>query len=505
MAFLKEGSKFPPEEWEYWYNKYYEYSAWYSGDPEELLNYYSRYYYYADSMESKFWYKIQREERANIVHLPAAGDVAGVSANLLFSESPKFKYDETIAGGDRIKTFIKENGLLNVLLEGAEISAALSGCFLKLDVEPELVKIPIVSIITPTQCFPTFWRGRLWEILFYKVVKEENGGATVWRLFENRKRASGYLDIEYKLYRGTTDRIGREHELNSIDETVNLNLEDTRIKMEGLGCVYVPNMRPNKLRPNSNLGINDFSGCISLLDSLDFTWTSWMRDIELGMGQILVDEELLNRDEALTSGEQMYFSKFQKAIVKLNLSPWRMGGENVKPIDNIQFDIRVEEHSKTCQELFTNIISLCGYSPQSFGIIEQGTRAESGTALRIRERKSLLTREKKSRYWQPALWDLFWQMQQMDQATNLSRNYDVQEVDVELEDSIIVDPREQSETLRNLDTAKTVSLYTKIKMLHPEWEDSDIEEEIDRIKEDEPKISPPTFFEEEFEEEGEEL
>jgi len=55
---------------------------------------------------------------------------------------------------------------INNLLEGAEISSALSGCFLKLDIEPELVKIPILSIVTPMQCFPTFWRGRLWEVLF---------------------------------------------------------------------------------------------------------------------------------------------------------------------------------------------------------------------------------------------------------------------------------------------------------------------------------------------------
>ncbi len=488
MSFPTPKTEFPPKAWQYWFKKYAEWAAWYSGDPERLLQFYTA--MFPSTEEGKFWASQEKEERSSVVHLPAAGDIASMSANLLFSESPVFQYNQKASGGDRIETFIKENGLLNALLEGAELAAAFSGVFLKLDIEPDLVKIPILSIRTPQQAFPVFRRGRLWEVTFYRVVLEEKD-RYVWRLFENRRRENGQCVIEYKLFRGKSDDVGQERSLDELDETSRLGLENVTYNIDGLACVYVPNMRPNKLAPGSALGINDYSSCITLLDSLDFAWSSWMRDIELGMSQILVDEELLDfTDKQGHPVDRPKFSKLQKAFVKLNLSPWRINGEKVKPIEQIQFDIRVDEHSKTCEALVHEIITRCGYSPQSFGLGVDG-RAESGTALRTKERKSLLTRDKKSRYWQPPLWELFWQMQQLDSESGLSATrYTPQEVKVIPEDSIIVDPKEQSEIIRNLDMARAVSTYMKVKKQHPEWDDEEIEREVTRINKEQGVVLP---------------
>jgi hypothetical protein len=233
-----------------------------------------------------------------------------------------------------------------------------------------------------------------------------------------------------------------------------------------------------------------------------------MRDIELGMAQIIVDEELLERPgggiiNQDSAGAQARFNKFQRAFIRMNMTSWRMGGESgVKPIEPVQFDIRVDEHLKTCESLFFQIVTQCGYSPQSFGLDIEG-RAESGTALRIRERKSLLTREKKSRYWQPALWELLWQMQLLDVVSGLSPSYQPQEVDVELQDSVITDDIERSETLRNLDQARAISTYQKVKLLHPDWDEEDVEEEVKRILDDQ-GAGPMPFFDEEEEREREE-
>jgi hypothetical protein len=222
-----------------------------------------------------------------------------------------------------------------------------------------------------------------------------------------------------------------------------------------------------------------------------------MRDIEMGMAQVIVDEELLEKPQGGLVNQdtnKARFNKFQRAFIRLNMSPWRMGGENVKPIEPIQFEIRVDEHLKTCESLFLQIVSLCGYSPQTFGLVEYGRQTDRGTALRIRERKSLLTREKKSRYWQTALWDLFYQMQQLDIASNLSSSYQIQEVDIELQDSVVNDSREQSETLRNLDQAKAISIWQKVKALHPDWDDKDVDAEVKRILDDQ-GLSPMPFEE----------
>lgn len=490
MAFLKEGSNFPPDELSFWFNKYNEYSAWYSGSTERLVEYYSCKTLNPFSEKAIFWARLENEERENAIHMPLASDIASMSAKLLFSESPEFIYDNEVESGENIYDFIEENGFNNLLLEGAEIASAIGGCFLKLDIDLRISRLPILSIITPMQAIPSFLRGRLWECLFFREVKAERNKDIVYRLFENRKNTIDGKDliIEYRLYKGTSNKIGYVIDLNSIEETESLNLKDTILRnVNSLGAVYIPNMKPNRLQLGSSLGINDFSGCIPLMDSLDLAWTSLVRDIELGMGQIFVDEELMQREEQNIFGTEKtllnQFSKFQKCFMKLNFSNYKMGGENIKPIEIVQFEMRVEEHLKACEDLTKQIVNQCGYSPSTFGLDIQG-RAESGTALRIRERKSFLTREQKSRYWQTQIKSLLIMMQQMSNIS-LNKFNKIIDVNIELEDSIIVDSSEQSNTIKNLDQARAISTLIKVKMLHPDWNNEQINEEVKRIQDEE--------------------
>jgi len=485
MPFPEPGTAWPPTPWYKWYAKMSEWAAWYSGDPQELLNLYTSSMFFSEATEGRFWQRIESQERQGIVHLPAAGSIAATSADLLFSESPEFAYRETLPGADRLKAFIRENGIDSLLLESAELTAALSGVFLKLDADPGLLDLPIVTSVSPLQVIPVFDRGWLTEVLFWRVAKQSETGDRVWRLMELRRRDNGQLVIEYKLYEGTGDKVGRPVNLASIDETKSLGLVDMVYPMNALGCVYVPNMRPNRLYPGTPIGINDYNGCITLLDSLDFAWTSWMRDIELGLGQVLVDSELLERSIDEVTGEStLRLNKFNRAFLKLDMSSWRLGGENVEPIKPIQFELRVEEHRQTCETMLFQIVSMCGYSPQSFGMATEG-RAESGTALRIRERKSLMTRGKKARYWEQALLQLFKQAQMFDVASGLAKkNYEPVPVDITMNDSVITDPRENSEVMRNLEQALAVSTWTKVKMVNPDWDDAQVAAEVKRINDE---------------------
>lgn len=467
--FPQENSQWPPPEWSFWYDKYIEWATWFSGEPEYLMNYYSK--SQNDTEQGLFWANVHKEKKRIRLHLPIAGDIASTSSDLLFSEVPEVDYKDKTAGGKRITRFLEDNEFFNVLVEGSEMSAALSGLFLKLDTDPDLMDTPIVSTITPLHAIPVFYRGILQQVTFWDEIKTDGRGK-IWRLFENRRRKNGQLVIEYRLYEGSGDRIGRQIELDDIEETANMGIEDVAYNMDGLGCVYIPNMRPNRLQPGSSLGTSDFQGITGLMDSLDETWSSLMRDFRMGLARLLVDEEFLN--------EKDKFDPFNEIFMKLNMSDLRIGNENYEPIKDIQFDIRVEEHLRTIENLTAEIVSRAGYNPQTFGFNIDG-QAESGTALRIRERKSLLTREKKSRYWQPAIRSLLEQMQQLDVQAGLTTGYTPQEVNVTLHDSIVPDEQTQSETLRNLDQAKAISTYMKVKRLYPDWNEDEIAEEVERI------------------------
>src|SRR5690606_41985538 len=123
-----------------------------------------------------------------------------------------------------------------------------------------------------------------------------------------------------------------------------------------------------------------------------------------------VPEEWLERRDGPDGRPRWTFDLDREIFTSLDIDPASAQSAGITPS---QFAIRTEEHARAALELLDRIISAAGYSPQSFGLKIEG-RAESGTALRLRERKSLVTREKKARYWKPVLEDVLQMMLAID-------------------------------------------------------------------------------------------
>lgn len=461
-----------------------EWSVWYSGDPTRIANYYSQ--HILDRVPNgRYWSQIEKEERMNVVHEPLASDIARVASNLLFSEPADIQYDDSGKSGQRLTDFIEDNGLQSKLLEGAELAAAMGGVFMKLDIDEDVSDVPILTNKTPEMVIPEYRYGRMTGVTFWSIVGEDKDKR--YRLFEHRANDNGTLIIIYALFEGTKDHVGRQIDLGAFPETADYQ-DQSYPNFQGLGCVYIPNSLPNRLYPNSSKGVADYADCVSMMDSLDETMTSWMRDLTLGQARIFADSEMFTSDLPIDpnfpnmSGREgsQRFDPFNRIYQKVDMAGWKLDGGSAKPIDQVQFAIRVDEHSRTAEELIKKIVSRSGYSPQSFGMDIDG-RAESGTALRMRERKSLMTQSKKAKYWAPQLQRLYSEMQQLDQATRLSGSYEIQDVKVIPADSVVFDATETAQTIRDLEQARAVSNYTKVKMAHPYWNENEIKQEVEAI------------------------
>src|SRR5690625_2685769 len=110
-----------------------------------------------------------------------------------------------------------------------------------------------------------------------------------------------------------------------------------------------------------------------------------MRDIELAMTRVLMEEGMHKSDPFSEKAPRAKFDPLQSAFLKLSMDDWRLGGGSAKPIEQVQFDRRYDEHSKTATDLTAEIVSRCGYAPQSFGMGEM-SGAVSGSTLRILQR-----------------------------------------------------------------------------------------------------------------------
>jgi len=479
MGLPREGQTWPPKTWEDVFNLYAEHAAWYSGDPNQLANVHSR-AVYTPTPRGRFWAADVGQERRVMLHVPTAGDISTISADLLFGEAPKITIPE--AEGEisdtkaaktdkRLQEIIDAGDVLSRLLEGAESASALGGVYIRIGWHTAVANVPILSVVQADAAIPEFRWGLLQSVTFWRVVEDEN--QKIWRHVERHEKGR----ILHALYIGSWDNLGYQVNLKEHSATESLEKEII-LPFDGLAVRYIPNIRPHRRFRNLAIGRSDYDGLEGLMDALDEVWTSWIRDIRLAKARIIVPQEYLERIEDVNGNVNYRFDIDQELFTPLEMSP----EDDKKGITPNQFAIRTEEHRTASLELLDRIISSAGYSPQTFGLKIEG-RVESGTALNARERRTFMIKAKKERYWKAAIEDLL-QIALIIDKEQFRSGVEPYRPNVEFQDSLANDPAQIAQSVELLNRAQAASIDTKVRMLHPDWSEQQIEAEVLTIKQE---------------------
>lgn len=472
---IQEGMQWPPMDLERYKMK--EHSTWFSGEAELLANFYfdsdlQNYLSlnYGTRNNNRFWARQIKNQSNFFIHVPIANDISETSSAFLFGESPIIRFAAESEGMKEdqkaLDDMLTNSGFYKKLVEAAEVASAIGGVYLKVAWDSELSDEPIPVVVQCEQAFPTFKFGKLVKVtLVYEI---ENDGSTVYRLAETIEKGK----ITNELYKGSADNLGHLANLSECEET-----KDLQKVVETAGamtCVYVPNMLPNKLNRLSPMGRSDYHGIETLMDALDEVFSAWMVDVQIARGRIHVPSGYVKE-----LGDNSRFNIDTMMYEELDIDPTAM----TKPIEATQFEIRSEQFEKTCLNLLDRIITSAGYSPQSFGLNIAG-RAESGTALNVRERKSFSTTNKKQSYWEDSLKELIQSMCMIKQAY-LGGTFKCDlSINIAFVDSISNNLPEVSNSVKTLSDAKAISTDTKVRMVHPEWTEEQVEMEVERIMND---------------------
>jgi A118 family predicted phage portal protein len=467
------------------WNEIAVHDAWYSGDTTKLASAYSSANGYRttsgpsspgviEQVRRFFWGTSQSGTQTPYrLHIPLASDIATKSADLIFSEPPDIKVKDKTTQ-KRIEAIVK-TGINTTLLEAAEIAAALGGVYLKIDWDKSQFDEPIVSAVHPDCAWPKFSWGRMVSVIFCDTVHAD--ATQVWRHLQ--EYGKGY--IEHGLYIGTPESLGRQVPLTERSETepfASLVDPQSRISTpENLMLAwYIPNMRPNRKRRGSPDGRSDYQTVEPIFDALDEAWTSWMRDLRLGVARLIAPESYLQN---LGAGKGASFNLNQEVWTGINSMPsLDKGGSE---ITQSQFNIRVAEHSQTCLEITEIAIRTAGYSAQSFGLTSEV--AATATEIQNRERQSFITRGKKIKYCEPPLYSLIEALLIVDNEIYRNKN-NSDELVIKFGDSVQEDALKTSQTIAALHAAQAISIETGVRMGDPQMEDADVLIEVQKIKEE---------------------
>lgn len=486
INFPKDNSPWISDPYKRVYEQYAEHAAWYSGDTTQLINFYST-KRHTPLGNGRFWGEnIQSGDNRSVVHVPLAGDIATFSADLLFSGSPEIVIPEAHARNEdnqlvatsratnadnRLQDIIDRGNVITRLLEAGETAAAMGGVFLKPTWDQEIADVPILSIAQPDNAIPYFEHGFLTGVLFHKELFREN--SKVYRLLE--LYTNGW--IENAVYIGDDFSLGKRVPLTYLKETENMQpMINTNIPT--VLARYIPNKRPHKRFRGTSLGMADIQGAESMLDSLDLTMTSWIRDIVLGRARLHVPDSLLKND----GNGRVSFDGGQELYVELDIDPSMLG--EGKALTATQFEIRTDEHMKTATELISKILHMSGYAPQSFGMNLESSSAISTESHEIRERKTMITKQKKEQLFRSGIADVMEMMLLIDNIHLGNATPTEFRPNVNFADTLGHSVSQVSKTVQMLQMAQSASIKTRVEMLHPEWSVEEIEAEVERIRDE---------------------
>lgn len=471
MPLPVNGTLWPPAQFAAEYADMRLDDAWYSGDPRRLAEVYRTEQQHRRDGKRRLWARRphQTDKRDGRLHIPLAADIATTSADLLFSEPPTFTVTDT-ATQQRLDE-LTETGIANTLLEAAEVSAALGGVFLRVTWDAQLTARPLLTAVHADSAIPEYRFGLLRAVTFWHELPTTS--ATVWRHLERHEPGR----IVHGLYQGDRDRLGMrvplvEHpDVASLADSLTEQGDTIETGLDQLTAAYVPNIRPNRRHRGSLLGRSDYQSAHDLFDALDETWSSWLRDLRLARARLIVPTGYL-RDNG--PGRGASFDDDREIWQELSIPPTETG----TGITLSQFAIRVEEHERTADAIVRQAVQLAGYSAQSFGLGDQV--AVTATEVTARERRSMITRDKKARYWAPALADMLHVMLMLDRQL-FTPGLTPERPRITFGDSVSEDPATVAQTLSMLAQAQAVSTDTKIRALHPDWDDTAVQQEVERI------------------------
>lgn len=527
MPFPAVSASWPPAEWATAFDQYAVNEAWWTGDQQALQEIYAAagsgssrgdndatHYNKGDGTARRGGVRgfLSRMFNGRIVptgedrtrlHAPIGANLATLSADLLFSEAPTVRlYD---AAGKVLKSPIQArldkigNGeaARRTMIDGGEITAGLGASVLTAHWDREVADAPWMQVAPCDAATPEFIGGRLTAVNLYTTYPQMSAAGTLGKVYVHIERHEVGKIIHGLAELSTTGTITRFVPMDTIDATAHLvairgarggdsveapeNTVITDTGIERLTASWWRNLPTRAHRKDASLallGRADTEGAEQFLDAADEVWSSWMRDIKLARARLVVPEAYMDLTGPGLGGS---FDDSREILTPVGIA--NLSGKDSQ-ITAHQFLIRATEHAETLLALTREITQSAGYSLSSYG-----ERSDAGgvTATEVVDRTTMTerTRDKKALHFKAAAVPLFEALLDLDRVHYRGQAVpEGAEIRIDFTELSQIDPEKEARVFTALRAANAVSTDTLVRMFHPDWEDKQIGEEIDRIREE---------------------
>ncbi|UAJ80164.1 hypothetical protein IT072_03705 [Leifsonia sp. ZF2019] len=491
MALPDANSSWPPKPWDQAYKVYSESEVWRVGDPDAIHDFYrgerpaATHRHNGELHEggvagwvsSKFWGRpVPPGQNRTRLHVPAPADVASMASANIFSNPPELRFSDkqSQATLDRLELIGNSDEAHATFNTMGELKSVFGASVLTTEWDTETADHVWLSAYGADVALPEFRKGKLVAVTLWT---EYRVGSVYYRHLERHSIGR----IEHALYAGSSDKVGQRVPLQDHPETeylATLVNGDSAIEtgLDRLTASYNVNLPSWAWRKKGQLasaGRSDFAQLYPLFDALDEAYSSWMRDLKLGAAKAVVPQAYL---DTLGRGKGASFDIDRELFVGL-ATPGNPDGDK---IEQVQFDIRVEEHEATTTELWRIIYRTAGLGTRS--VDRDAGKQLTATGELLQDDDKEATRGKKILYDKRAIAEQLSVALELDGKLFPGKGggrFDLPEV--RFPDSAQVDPEKQARTIQYLSAASAISIWQSVKMFNPDWDDPTIQAEVDRI------------------------
>lgn len=389
--------------------------------------------------------------------VPLARDVARISSQLLFSETPRFAEENSQEDLDEL---IRENMLPSMLADAGEKVAVEGYGALRIIRDDETLDgIPIITYVPGDQVIWDIRHGRFVRggVAVGTISEENQGRDVVWRLLESHEPGK----VSRELYRGRASRIGDLAPLDSRPEFA--GLEDEEATLPGVVTLVRWANTPN--------ATSDIAGLDALLDGVS-------EGVTIGRDKMRKSVPKVFADRSLVDGQGRVDLEGVILTGGGNVSA-PLGESAIKTVETSQPGLEADSHIAYIEHVVNLTIEMAGYSRSTWSRGEGGG-ADSGRALKLLMTRTLMTRANKDSMAKDAITKalaiaLAWK------AGGKPEDYTVEAT---FGDGLPDDPRETAEEIAMLKQAEAISTEEMVRMRHPDKDDEDVEEEAASIREE---------------------
>lgn len=414
------------------------------------------------------WDSFTPIRRSHRVHVPIAADLASTAADFLFGGGLSFESSDS-----RVAEAAEASQIVSALTLAGERASGLGEVYLRLGWDDDNGLPALCTVIDADRVLPEFRWGRFVGGTIWAFLPEKDGQ----HFIHLERHSPGKMQHSLWKCDGHIDpiRLTGEVPLAEHDATEMLEPEVELPFEESCALLYVPNAEPRSPRIG---GRSDTEGSESIMSACDEAMSSLERDIRLGKGRIVVDENMLTRTGQLAGA---HFDMSGEVF-----SPVGSSGITGDPIKPVQFDIRTTAHLEAVQSYIQRVVSTAGYSPESLTMSQSGL-PESAAARRLRESASIRTTERKVQRWRPVIAEALSLLAVIYDDSVRTRPL----VQVAIRPAITLNAIDVAEPVASLLAARAISIQTAVALQNPTWTETQVGDEVARIKADGPPAPPP--------------